>query len=730
VFRRVCLQVTGSRDESTPGSVQSALLGAVLAVDSVGHCLALATIFFAGALSAGLGIATAAFLAASVIMTLALYMFSPLRPALGIAQDTSVAILAPAVAAAALVGGDVQTQVATAFAAIGTASMLSGLVFWVAGRMRLGSLLRMFPYPVAAGFLASSGFILIYAGFSILTESTHYADIAARLAVPHIGWSVLAAVTMAIVLLFVIRHPLGPRLVIVVIFVFLAGFYAFLHFAGMDHAAAVALGVLPELGNAGGLVPGPWLFSAIDWAQVATLALTFCAVVLLNLIAVLLNTSGVEIALRQTVNENRELQTTGLTNLLIGAFGGTTSFLQGGATILAARLRVQRGAFIAGHVGVMLLACLYAPQIVAVVPTFVAAGVLMFIGLSMLEDWLVAARRRMILQDWLIVVGILAVTITIGILPAIGVGLALAILTFVAGFMRLPIIRAAHTAATRRSILDRSVQEAALLGLHGGRIQILQLQGALFFGSVEQIIDRLGHLGQGTQALIVDFTEVSTFDSSACAAMQKLGNLMGAQGVTVHLTGMSAQLYGVFARWGLDLGGMFRVWPTLDAALEECETTLLRDVGVGTGPQADVFLTLGDGHPRMDALLALMESLDLAEGQALFQAQDMCRDVFFLETGRLGVYLPRGDAAPLLVRAMGPGAVVGEMASLLGQARSADVVAQMPSRVRRLSVAAQARIAAEDRDLAALLAMILARSLAIKVTQTNALLARGNQRQA
>jgi sulfate permease, SulP family len=721
------LQLTESRQDSTPGAVQSALLGAVLAVDGVGHCLAMATIFFAGALSAGLGIATAAFLAASVIMTLMLYAFSPLRPALGIAQDTSVAILAPAVAAAALATGDLQSQVATAFAAIGTASIMSGLVFWVAGRMRLGSLLRMFPYPVAAGFLASSGFILIYSGFAILTEATRYADIATNLTEPHVMWSVLAAAVMAIILIGVMRHPAGPRLVIFVILAFVAGFYLFLYSAGMDHAAAVALGVLPELGTTGPLVPGPWLFSAIDWAQVATLSLTFCAVVILNLLAVLLNTSGVEIALRQTVNENRELQTTGLTNLLIGAFGGTTSFLQGGATILAARLQVQRGAFTAGHVGVMLLACLYAPQIVAVVPTFVAAGVLMFIGLSMLEDWLVAARRRMILQDWLIVVGILAVTITVGILPAIGVGLALAILTFVAGFMRLPIIRAAHTAATRRSILDRTVTEAALLGQHGGRIQILQLQGALFFGSVEQMINRLGHLGRDTQALIVDFAEVSTFDSSACAAMQKLGNLMGAQGVDVHLTGMSAQLHSVFARWGLDLGGMFKVWPTLDAALEVCETRLLQDVGADTEAQPDLLLTLGDGHPRMDALLELMETLELAEGQALLRAQDTCRDVFFLESGRLGVYLPRGTAVPLLVRAMGPGAVVGEMASLLGQARSADVVAQMPSRVRRLSVAARERIEADDRDLAALLAMILARSLAIKVTQTNALLARGQE---
>ncbi|MBK6465675.1 MAG: hypothetical protein IPL38_03940 [Rhodobacter sp.] len=166
--------------EAQPGPLQSAIFGAVLGVDAVGHCLALATIFFTGALSAGLGLATAVFLMSSLCATLALFAFSQFRPALGIAQDTSVAILAPAVGIAALgASGPPQAQVATAFAAIGISAVLSGLAFWLAGRLRLGRLLRMFPYPVAAGFLASSGFLLVYSAIVILTGARSYAAIGA-----------------------------------------------------------------------------------------------------------------------------------------------------------------------------------------------------------------------------------------------------------------------------------------------------------------------------------------------------------------------------------------------------------------------------------------------------------------------------------------------------------------------------------------------------------------------
>ena len=433
---------------------------------------------------------------------------------------------------------------------------------------------------------------------------------------------------------------------------------------------------MPHAGADGGLGPGLWLYQLADWGQVLPLALTLCAVVLVNLLAVLLNMSGVEIAARRDVSENRELRGIGLVNIVVGAFGGTASFMQGGGTIIATRLGVHRAGLVAGHAAVLLVACFLAAQIVAVVPTFVAAGLLMFIGLAMLEDWLIAARKRMIVQDWLIVLGILILTISVGILPAIGAGLGLAMLTFVIGFIRLPVIRSVSSAAIRHSILDRPAAENDLLRRVGDQIRILHLQGPLFFGSVEQLIAHLRRLPEAIagisgppRALILDFTEVSTFDSSACAAMQKLGNTMQDRGVAVHLAGMPAQLETMFHRWGLDLaGGMFQVWPSFDVALEVCETRLL-------AAQPD--------RPVRPA----------------------CRGA--------------GD---------GTGAIVGEVASLLGLPRSADVICQEPARVLCLTHSTIQRLKAEDPDLAALLALILARSLAVKVTQTNALLFRSQAR--
>ncbi|SLN20872.1 Bicarbonate transporter BicA [Roseovarius gaetbuli] len=729
------------RVQPTPqtGPAQSALVGAILGIDAAGHCLALATVFFVGGLAAGLGLATAIFLFSTALITLVLFRFGGFRIALGIPQDTTVAILAPAVAlVAAAASGPPEAQVATAIAAIGASAVLSGLAFWLVGRLGLGRMLRMFPYPVTAGFLASSGVLLVMAALSILTGAQGYGAIAASLATPEGLWGVVPAIAMALALIGALRIWQGSTPVLVIILLFLAGFYAALSWLGLSRAEATALGLLPHLGEGGGLGPGLWMIRLVDWPLLLTIAPTFAAVILLNLIGVLLNTSGVELATRQDTDENRELRVTGLGNIVIGAMGGITSYLQGGASIIAARLGVHGGGLVFGHVAVLLIACVFAERIVAAVPTFVAAGLLMFIGFAMIEDWLIAARHRLVTMDWLIVVGIVAVTIGFGILPAVAVGLGLAVLGFTFGYMRLPVIRQSFDARSHRSTLDRNAAANVYLAENGAAVRVLQLQGALFFGSVEQLIDTLRHTPvahQSPRAVILDFSAVNTFDSSACAALEKLGNLMQTQNIATHLTGMSPALLAVFTRWGLPISetaedvtpGGFRLWPSLDAALEACETALLAalDAPGETSDFAELLRQMGRDHPRLSDLMDQMTALDLSPDDTLIAANDSQADIYFLASGRLAVLLPQRDGPAIRVRSMGPGAVVGELASLLDTPRNANVICEATARVYQLSADTIARLEREDRDLAALLWRILARSVALKVMQTNALLTRG-----
>ena len=704
------------------------MVGVIFGVDAVGHCIAMATICFAGALSFGLGFATAAFLLASVVSTISLFWRGGFGISIGIVQDTTVAILVPAIALAnAAAIGPETTQIGTGLAVIGCSAVLSGLVFWLVGRFGLGQLVRMFPYPVAAGFLASSGYILVFSAFSIVLEPH---DVGKQ----DLGETLLLLWPMLVMtgsFFLAMRFWSGATAVILVIGLFLAGFYSWLWVEGLDRADAVArhlLPALPEFGLGSGLAA----LGAIDWTAVALTAPILAAVVVLNLIGILLNTAGIELATGESVDVNHELRVAGRANLIIGLFGGLTSYVHGGATILADKLGVHPGAFAVSRVVVLLVAAAFAGPMVAAVPVFVAAALLMLIGVSMLWDWLVASCNQLVRTDWLIVLGIVTLTIAFGILPAIVAGLALAVLNFAVCNARQPVVRHITHAVARHSVLERSASARAALARDGGRICILHLQGALFFGSVEQLTLRLASLRKdapGLQTVILDFSRVNTVDASACAAISRFGQQCRDAGVTLWLVGLVPNLEKVIIRWGRKLsatgqhGGLHHA-ATLDEALEVAEDALLSEAGLLAEERSieDLMRVLTDDHPRTPELLRQMHQILLQNGDTLIRAQDSSRDVFFIESGRLGEFLPNGSLGQSRLRSAGPGAVIGEMAYLSGKMHCSDVVAEAPTSVFRLYEQAIDLMRREDTELAALLAFVLGRSVSNKLSQANALM--------
>ncbi len=728
---------------SLSGSLFSAGVGVVLGVDAVGTCLALATICFAGSLSAGLGLATAVFIFATAAGTLAIFWFGGFRAPLAITQDSSIAIIAPAAAiAAAGVTGPVGAQVATVFAILGVAAFASGAAFWLVGHFRLGRLIRMFPYSVAAGFLASSGFLLVYAAFSILTGASEYREIALALTDKETLYSVVPASVLAVVLYFAMARKTGTLLLIVALLVFSVGFYLVIGFLGVSRLDAAEMGLLVDPHHAeGGALPSVLeLYSLIDWRQVATTGPTIAAVMLINLIGFLLNLAGVELGTKSDVNESRELKITGMINMAVGPIGSLACYLQGGATLLAAKLGVEPRPMIIGNVIFMLGAAFFASQIVAAVPVFVAAGLLIFVGMSMISDWAVRAVRRLPTEDRVVIAGIIAVTLVFGILPAIAAGLLLAILGFALGYARLPLVRHASNALARQSAYDRPAEERAALALQADSICILHLQGALFFGSVENMLDTVkahSKLPQGLAGLILDMSSVTRFDSSASAALAKLAYSFGSLPAGLHLTGLSQRVQQGFERWGIpvrhtvdDTTTGYLIWRDLDEAIEYCEDRLL-SLGAKNMPPASIAAIVAEmcnGDPRAGEILQVLEPVDLAEGEALMRAKDQDRDMYLVESGRLGIFLPGRNGRGTRVRSVGPSALVGEMAYVLRLGRSADVIAERPSRAWRLREETIDTLNRTDPSLAALLNLALARAIAAKVVQTNTLLAHERSR--
>jgi SulP family sulfate permease len=440
------------------------------------------------------------------------------------------------------------------------------------------------------------------------------------------------------------------------------------------------------------------------------------------------------------VDESHELKVTGLINMAVGPIGSLACYLQGGATLLAAKLGVEPWPMVIGNVIFMLAAAFFASQIVAAVPVFAAAGLLIFVGLSMISDWAVRAVLRLPAEDRIVIAGIIAVTLVFGILPAIAAGLLLALFGFALGYARLPLVRHASNALVRQSAYDRPAEERAVLARQADSICILHLQGALFFGSVENMLDTVkaqSKLPQGLNGLILDMSSVNRFDSSASAALAKLAYAFGHLPAGLHMTGLSRRIQLGFERWGIPVrqsvndpiaGYLF--WNDLDEAIEYCEGRLLSLGEHNLPPEtiAAIVAEMCGGDPRSGQVLEVLESIDVAEGEALMRANDQDRDMYLVETGRFGIFLPGENGRATRVRSVGPGALVGEMAYVLRLGRSADVIAERPSRAWRLRQDTIDTLNRTDPPLAALLNLALARAIAAKVVQTNTLLAHERSR--
>jgi SulP family sulfate permease len=102
----------------------------------------------------------------------------------------------------------------------------------------------------------------------------------------------------------------------------------------------------------------------------------------------------------------------------------------------------------------------------------------------------------------------------------------------------------------------------------------------------------------------------------------------------------------------------------------------------------------------------------------LIRQDDPPGDVFVLESGRLRVEMVTQEGTRMRLRAVRPGVVVGEIAMYSGATRTADVVAETPSMVLRLSRASIERIETDDPALAVALHRWLATTLSERLTDT------------
>ena len=482
---------------------------------------------------------------------------------------------------AATMKTDSEALFATTACALIIAAVATGMCCLLVGRFRLANLLRFIPYPVAGGFVAGIGGAVCLAAMSLMGANLDWR--AEGLLEPTVLWTWLPGLAYGILLYGAMRRWGNPVILPASVLLAIGVYHFALSALGISDGGARAAGLLLTSTAEGTLWPALWPsdLAYVDWLAIVGQIPHMMMLILIALICVIMNVAGLEVAVDEDLDWNREFRATGFASIIAGFGGGTVATVIVPASLRSKLFRATTrltGVIAACVIGIALLV---GDGMLELVPTAFVGGILVFAGLGMLDQGLVRSRERLPGSEYAIILLIFVVIIFFGLLEGVATGAVATLVFFAVRLSRVDTIASQFTARERRSNKSRSVPDRAILLAEGDQVQAYQLQGYIFFGSVSVLADRLKKSLDGPSrpsCLMIDFTDVSGFDFSAVSVVARFVQRANAAGVRVVLSGLSEKLRfslernvvpSVFAELWLE--------PNPDLGLERCEELIITE---------------------------------------------------------------------------------------------------------------------------------------------------------
>lgn len=387
------------------------------------------------------------------------------------------------------------------------------------------------------------------------------------------------------------------------------------------------------------------------------------------------------------LSPRRDLAGQGLANVASALTGGiavTSSlgttmvvFESGGRTRIAT---ISLAAF-------LLLAALAAPRLIGAMPIIVLTAMLIAIAWRMWDRWCVSVWRDALSavspeartrarRNLAIVVAVMAATVLGQPILGAVVGVILSCLVFIMEMGR-PIVRRQLDCSRISSKRIRSQQDSAVLAAHGGRTAVLDLQGVLFFGNADDLASAIQDLHPQVRRVILDLHRVSDLDTSGATVLRQVARRTAENGVELLLAG-AAPKYREFLLEALAETPKVRLFPDLDAALEEAENRVLASRGAEPGRAGlaihETDLAGGLSAAELKALTARLKPVSYKAGEALCRAGEPADRLWIITRGSVSIRVAGAHHARRIAT-LGAGTSVGEMGLLDRRPRSADVVA-------------------------------------------------------
>ncbi|MBI2989341.1 MAG: SLC26A/SulP transporter family protein [Deltaproteobacteria bacterium] len=621
------------------------------------------------------------------------------------------------------------------------AAALAGALQFLFGAAGGGRLIKYIPYPVVAGFLSGVGALIFLSQFPKLFGLPKGTDWWRGLTSPAL-WQWPGLIVGVVTMVVMIFAPRVTRAIPAPILGLLSGVVTYF-----------TLGTfMPELLTLSGnrLVIGP--VTETGGSVLDALAERLTSVSRLNFedlniilvpaltLAVLLSIDTlkscviVDALTHSRHNSNRELVGQGLGNMAAALAGG----LPGAGTLGATLVNIYSGgqsrlsSILEGVFS--LVAFLLLGSLVAWVPIAALAGILLVIASRMIDrNSFHLLRQESTIFDFAVVAAVVVTAISVNLIAAAGVGLALAILLFLREQIRGTVVRRKSYGNQSFSKKRRLPEEAAVLEEKGEQTAIYELQGNLFFGTTDQLFTELEDDLKTRKYVILDMRRVQFVDFTAAHMLEQIeaqlaahkGDLLFADLPPTLPTGQDLQTY--FDQVGLVKPSRNAlIFNELDDALEWTEDQILTEERVLLSDHEsllelhEINLFKGIDGETLTALYSCLTEKSFAAGERIFNQGDTGGDLFMIRRGAVRIVLLISEGKSHHIATFARGDFFGDMSFLDHSVRSADAIAFAATDLYVLPRAGFDKVADDHPAIGKKVFARLARALAIRLRQTDA----------
>ncbi|MGB8817575.1 MAG: SulP family inorganic anion transporter [Rhizobiaceae bacterium] len=422
------------------------------------------------------------------------------------------------------------------------ATFLSGLILLLIGYLKLGTYIKLIPYPVTVGFTAGIA-VIIFASqirdlLGLKLSAAEPGELLEKLpvlyeALPSVT-PIAVAVSVASIAVIVLTRRFVPKVPGMLVAV--AGAAAIIAIFGVQiDTIGSTFGGIPRS------LPLPSL-PAFNPALMVAVLPDAVAFALLGAIESLLSAVVADGMTGRRHRSNCEIVAQGYANIGSALFGG----LPVTGTIARTATNVRSGAHgpVAGmlHAAFLLAFMLIAAPLASYIPLAALAGVLATVAWNMAEKqefWQLLKASR---ADALILLSTFLLTIFRDLTTGIVVGFAIGAVVFI-NRMSASISVETHDALTAPDVADsqggrpRGFTEDLA---HDHQIAAYRITGAFFFGAASSVSSVLEQIADKHKAFIVDLSGVPFLDSTGANALKALANRAARRDVYLVLAGANS----------------------------------------------------------------------------------------------------------------------------------------------------------------------------------------------